>query len=513
MNRLHNKHGLLPFCRCRKNKMAGGILRDSNRIWLGLLRIVHLPVLMLLLVGMPLTKTLAGPGQLFDLDSAAVFNVRTFGASGDGIKNDTEAINQAIAACAESGGGVVFIPQGRFLSGTIVLKSNVTLYLDNNAVIVGTTDIHSYRSFNLKEDPSHPVYIRVRATWFRSLILLDHVTNVTITGQGTIDGNAVKDVQGEEGWRGPHGILVGNSKNIEISNIRVCRAGNYNILGLDVDSLKLTNLTIAEGSDGIHIRKGRNMLIRNCKIYTSDDAIAGGYWENMTIADCLLNTSCNGIRLIFPATLLNIRDCEIFGPGLFGHRRGSAGNPLITNSLTGILLQPGAWGYGPGNLDSVFIHDIRIRDFQTAFTFVLNKDNLGNHIHVKNLVATGIYRNACSVEAWPETSKFHDVRFTNVSVTYSLDGVSAPGGSALERPRTESRVLPYWGFYARNVNSITMDKMKFDYSGQEVRPAFGFDHVGEVRFNNVYFREVSGTDPVRHSSDTHIETNKLQPLE
>jgi hypothetical protein len=437
-----------------------------------------------------------------------VYNIKDYGAVGDGKTLNTEAINNAIIACSNSGGGTVLVPAGRYVSGTVLLKSNVNLTLENDATIIGATDLKLYKSYTLTgKDPDHPINITVRDSmvWCRALVLLDNVSNVTITGNGTIDGSGLIDKQGEEGRRGPHGIFIGDSRNINISNIRVTRAGNYNIICLYVEDVKFINLTIAEGYDGIHIRNGKNILIENCKFYTRDDAIAGGYWTNMLINDCLINSSCNGIRLILPATNLEIKTCEIFGPGVFGHPRGSVNNPMVTNSLTGIMLQPGAWGAGSGRLDNIYIHDIRIRDEQTALTFVLNKDNQAGKITVENIIATGIYGNACSIEAWPVDSKFENVKFNNVSIIYSVDNEQILKVTDFSRPRTESRPVPYWGFYARNVKNIEFNNVTLNYLGNEIRPVMGFDEVDNVKLNNLKYKDVSGVQPIKYSEKTHLE--------
>lgn len=159
----------------------------------------------------------------------------------------------------------MIVPAGNFLTGTIVLKNDVTLYLDPDAHIIGTADLNQYKSYQLThEDPLEPINITIRdsVAWCKALVLLDHVHNVTITGTGTIDGMAVVNKKGEEGRRGPHGILIGDSKNIAISNIRVTRSGNYNILGLYVENIKITGITITEGLTGFISAKDRTWLLR-----------------------------------------------------------------------------------------------------------------------------------------------------------------------------------------------------------------------------------------------------------
>jgi len=435
------------------------------------------------------------------------FNIKDFGAIGDGKTMNTAAIDKAITACANAGGGTVLIPNGNFVTGTIVLKSNITLYLEPDAHVIGTTDISEYKSFKLRpEDPLRPINITVKDSlvWCRALVLIEDVHDVAISGSGTIDGSGVIDKRGEEGRRGPHGILMGEAKNITISNIRVTRSGNYNILGLGVENVKISGVTVTQGADGIHIRRGKNLLIENCKCYTADDAIAGGYWENMLIKDCLLNSSCNGIRVILPATNLEIKNCEIFGPGVFGHPRGTADNPLVTRTLTGIIIQPGAWGLGAGFLDRINIHDIRIRDMQTAITFVLNEGNKARNITVTNLVATGITNNAGSVEAWPKGSFYKNVKFKNISIAYNILDKALLKTKEIHRPGTESLPRPYWGFYVRNAKDISFENVQLTYAGTDERPVMGYDSVGKVLLNNVKYKSAGKGRAFKYDKSTLV---------
>src|SRR5690242_15639411 len=126
--------------------------------------------------------------------ATGTFNVREHGAVGDGKTPDTSAINKAVDACAASGGGEVFVPAGRYLTGTIHLKSNVTLKLDDGTVIVGTPDLSQYQNFT----PPGKTPLASRLWWHRALVLGEGVENVAIVGRGTIDGNKVFDPNGEE---------------------------------------------------------------------------------------------------------------------------------------------------------------------------------------------------------------------------------------------------------------------------------------------------------------------------
>ena len=440
----------------------------------------------------------------FSKQNVNVFNIKDFGAVGDGQSLNTESINQAINACAEAGGGTVLVPAGRYLTGTVQLKSNVTLFLDKDAALMATGDKSQFKGADVKtEDEEEPIGIGTNSMnyWTRSIILLEKVENVTITGTGTIDGMVIVP----EPHREIHGIMVTESKNIVISDITVTRVGNWSIVGFYVDDFRVSNVTVTDGYDGIHVRSGKKLVFDNCKLYSRDDAIAGGYWVDALITDCTLNSACNGIRIVLPVINMEIRNCYIVGPGVFGHYRGPVENPWITSTLTGIIIQPGAWAKGPGILDRIYIHDITIKDVQTALTFVLNERNTARDILVENVIATGVSRNACSAEAWPAESKFEHIKFNNVSVSYKITDTDLLKVKDFERPRTESRPLPFWGFYVRNVKKIEFENMKLDFKGLEVRSAMGFDNVESVILKNVHYKKVEGIQPLIYSEKTKIK--------
>src|SRR2546422_2258318 len=112
------------------------------------------------------------------------FDVRDYGAKGDGAMLDTAAINKAMDACAKAGGGQVLLPPGRYLSGTVHLRSHVTLFLAAGARLLGTTNLAQY------QQPSVPSYMPEArwGKWHRGLLVGDDVEDVTVCGQGVLGG-------------------------------------------------------------------------------------------------------------------------------------------------------------------------------------------------------------------------------------------------------------------------------------------------------------------------------------
>ncbi len=123
------------------------------------------------------------PGLTQSPEPRSVFNVKDYGALGNGAGSDTRHINRAITACMRAGGGTIYVPTGTYVIGSIQLFSNMNLYLDNGAVLLGSADNHDYL---LQKDFGFSDY---GAGNKLGMIFAVHAENVSITGSGTIDGN------------------------------------------------------------------------------------------------------------------------------------------------------------------------------------------------------------------------------------------------------------------------------------------------------------------------------------
>jgi len=396
---------------------------------------------------------------------SGVFSVRDYGATGDGKTLDTMAINKAIEACAAAGSGQVLFPPGRYLSGTVHLKSHVSLFLEAGATLVGTTELDKYQK------PTIPSFMPEAkwGKWHRALILGDGLEDIAISGQGMIDGNKVFDPTGEERMRGPHTFVFVNCRNVKVSDVSFLDSANYAIFFQISDDVDIRNVKFTGGWDGIHFRGApqrpcRNVSIIGCQFFTGDDSIAGRYWENTLISDCIINSSCNGIRLIGPASHLIIHDCLFYGPGIRPHRSSNR-----NNMLAGLNLQPGAWDATQGSLDNVLISDITMHNVSTPFHFSLKPGNTADTIIVNRVSATGVYWAASSVESWAQTA-FKNVVFRDVTIEYKGGGTKKQALMSVKSPGVDARPLPAWGFYARNVQNLTFDNVRLRYEKEDLRP-------------------------------------------
>lgn len=401
-----------------------------------------------------------------------VFSIRDYGAAGDGKTLDTMAINKAIEACAAADGGQVLFPPGRYLSGTVHLKSHVSLFIEAGAVLIGTTELDKY------QQPTIPSFMPEAkwGKWHRALILGDGLEDISISGQGVIDGNKVFDPTGEERMRGPHTFVFVNCRNVKVSDISFLDSANYAIFFQISDDIDIRNVKFTGGWDGIHFRGApqrpcRNVSIVGCQFFTGDDSIAGRYWENTLISDCIINSSCNGIRLIGPASGLIIHDCLFYGPGIRPHRTSKR-----HNMLAGLNLQPCAWDATTGSLDNVLISDITMHNVSTPFHFSLKPGNTADTIIVNRISATGVYRAASSVESWAETA-FKNVVFRDVTIEYTGGGTRKQALMDVKSPGVDARPLPAWGFYARNVKNLQFDNVRLRYEKEDLRPVLTCKNV------------------------------------
>lgn len=267
------------------------------------------------------------------------YNIRDFGARGDGQAKDTAAIQAAIDACGNAGGGVVLCPPGRYLTGSLLLRSNVNLHLTGGALILGSTEQVDYRSFDrgvqsnlLNDSPMHLIYAAGEE-------------NVAITGAGRIDG------QGDaffgprktgahlsvKGWRPLQMLVFVDCKNVLVEGITLSNAPYWALWPLACDTVRITGLKILNNpwgpnTDGIDPDSCRNVHISDCTIIVGDDCIAlksdkaktGGEraCENITVTNCVLETTCCAIRVGYEGDS-PIRNCTF-------------SNIVVTNSRTGI---------------------------------------------------------------------------------------------------------------------------------------------------------------------------------
>jgi len=218
----------------------------------------------------------------------------------------TETINAAVDQCSANGGGIVRFSRGTYLSGTIELKSNVTIFFEKGAILQGSDKYSDYRN--------------------DAFIFGKDLLNISIQGEGVIDGIDCYNPKGEEGFRGPHCIRLINCRKIQIKGITIKNSANWAINCRYCSGAVVENVSIRAGHDGLHTRFCDNFTVKGCDFRTGDDAFAGNDNRDFEITDCKINTSCNGFRM--GCLNFTVKRCQIWGPGESVHKIQKRNNML-----------------------------------------------------------------------------------------------------------------------------------------------------------------------------------------
>ena len=399
-------------------------------------------------------------GQTPHAVSQTIFDVRTFGARGDGKTVDTQAINQAIAAAQASGGGTVLVPAGTYLCFTIHLRSNVELYLSQGCIIQAADSPQPHETSGYCGGTYDPAGPQTRfspytdyghAHWRNSLFYAEDQHNFTISGPGLIFGKGlsnghVKAVKGyttfiaEQPGVGNKAIALKNCYNVTLRNFSVLKGGHFALLATGVDNLIIDSLLIDTDRDGFDIDCCRNVRVSGCTVNSPwDDAIcpkssfALGYnrpTENVTIANNYvtgtyrLGTVQNGTWKKFEEAG---EDPEVSRQGRI--KCGTESNGGFRNiTITGNVIE-GCKGIAIESSDGALVEDIAItgntmRDIVDAPLFLcLNRRNRGpasdmrpgviRRILISNLVCHNSAAATASIFTGIPSVLIEDVKLSN----------------------------------------------------------------------------------------------------
>ncbi len=470
------------------------------------------------------------------------YNVRAFGAVGDGKTLDTDAINKAIETAAKNGGGTVFFPAGTYLSFSIRLKSNITIHLDNGATILAADPaVHKGKYDQWEPNPWDMYQDFGHSHWQNSLMWGIGIENFAIIGQGRIDGLGLSRrspgpqkprTEGETptsmknnvsplgetspltemNGLGTKAIALKLSKNITLKDFSLYRGGHFGLLATGVDNLVIDGLKVDTNRDGFDIDSCRNVRISNVYVNTpNDDAIvlkssyALGFaraTENVTIT----NSQVSGFDL---GTMLDgtFKTTQEFAPDKdrvtgrikFGtESNGGFKNIAISNinfvHCRGLAIET----VDGGPIEDVTVNNITMRDVLTAPLFIrIGKRQRGpagtpvataRRIVISNVVVSGAIHEFASIIAGLAQSPVEDVLLSNIRIHYNGGGTRED--AARIPPENEKNypepsmfgVTPAYGFYLRHVRGVTFDNVRASFAKEDLRPPFFLDDVANVDF-------------------------------
>lgn len=479
---------------------------------------------------------------------AGPFDVKKFGAKGDGKALDSPAINKAIDAAAAAGGGTVLFTAGTYRSFSIRLKSNVALYLDQGATILAADPRDGDGKYDLPEPNPWDQYQDFgHSHWQNSLIWGENLENISILGPGRIWGkglvrsggqsrtreqNEALEKQGPDPKAGPFGypnardavepgwgnksISLKLCRNVIIRDISILHGGHFAILATGVDNLTIDNVKIDTNRDGIDVDACKNVRISNCTINSPfDDGIcpkssyALGYarvTENLTITNCQVSGYDEGTLLDGTYKRAFRNQNGTFSPTgriKFGtESNGGFKNITVSNCVfdysRGLALE----AVDGALLEDVTISNITMRDISNSPIFLrLGSRNRGpkettrvgamRRVIISNVVVYNADSKYSSIISGIPGYLIEDVRLSNIRV-YAKGGGTREQ-AALDPPERESIYpeptmfgeLPAYGFFIRHIKGLQMRDVEVSYLSPDMRPAFVLNDVLGADFIHV----------------------------
>jgi polygalacturonase len=451
----------------------------------------------------------------------AFFDVRQFGAKGDGKNLDSAAINQAIDVAAKAGGATVVFPAGVYLCFSIHLQSNVALYLNQGATILAAdTPYEGTTSGYDNAEPQgewEPYQDFGHNHWHNSLIWGEGLHDIGIFGPGLIHGKGLSRGHNEKTLPdtmakgvGNKAIALKNCRNVILSDFSILQGGWFGILATGVDNLTIDNLKIDTNRDGIDIDCCRNVRVSNCTVNSPwDDGIcpkssyALGYaraTENLTISNCYV-TGAYELGSVLDGTW-KLRDVKDGRWGLGRIKCGTESNGGFKNITISNCVFEKCHGFALETVDGAIMEDITIanitmRDVIAPFFLRLGARLRGpkpqtvpgrlKRILISNVTSSGASQ-LPSIIAGIEGHPVEDVKISNVFLEQTGGGDSAMAALApAEKPDaypepTMFGQLPATGWFIRHAKNVEMSNVEIAIASPDARPAFHLQHVDGADF-------------------------------
>ena len=467
------------------------------------------------------------------------YNIMDYGARQDTTVLSTEALQRAIDDCSRAGGGRVVVPTGSYKIGSIILKSDVHLYLEHGATLYGSTDLKDYL-------PVKPDYVSLR-TQVKTIQLLyaDRVRNVVISGYGTIDGRGrafKKLTWNDEGITRPHLLRFVESEDVVIKDITLKNSGCWMQHYLACDRLKIEGIKVFNrnnyNNDALDLDGCHDVVVQGMIADSDDDGItlkstSPRLCENIRISDCVVSSHCNAVKL-GTETNGGFRNINISGivvkpssdqkEKFFGQWIGSSaisleivdGGVLENVSVSDFTVE--------GTESPIFIRlgnrgrgwlyeNPNVEDLQSAKLVPIDHVGSIDGVRLDNIQIRNAGSMGCSITGLPGHC-VRNVWLSNISIHHK-GGVKASELSAIndtianekEKDYPESTMwgnLPAKGFFVRHARNIHFSNVEIQTAAPDARPDFvnidteGWGDQGDGTYRNpVLNADFSDPDVIR----------------
>jgi hypothetical protein len=448
------------------------------------------------------------------LTQAADVEVTTHGARGDGTTVNTIAIQKSIDACAASGGGKVIFPAGNFMTATVVLKSNVSLYLSDGCTITGVKGASNYPY----QQAGIPFY---GENWAKqALIYANKAENIGIEGKGTIDGqgasfeiNTIK--KPDRYMNRPYLIWFVACKKVSVKQVHLRNSAFWmqHYLGCEdvvVDGISIWNHS-NKNNDMMDIDGCKNVLITNVNGDSDDDGLtlkstSKLISENIVISNCVFSSHCNGLKFGTESTggfrNVTITNCVIKPSAqlttIYGKPAGNSGISL--EMVDG------------GIMENITISNIVIDGPQVPLFIRLGNrarkhaDNapapaigIARNIHISNVTATGADITGCSVTGL-DNAIIENVSLSNISISTSGGAKAGAMFRKLETladhypEATMFGPLPAYGLYVKYVKGIKLNNIRCSFTADDERPAIALENTADFEINGLNMATTANTN-------------------
>ena len=493
----------------------------TRRQWLG--RVPPSAVAAFLAGGLADNKVFASEQAQGDVKSDdsgdRVYDIRKYGAKGDGIALETNALQAAINACHQDGGGTVLVPAGTFQIGTVELKSNVTLHIAAAGKLLGSADGRQYHAVDAI--PLSGDSTLIDGNW--ALLFAVNATNITIEGQGTIDGQGAQfhspvrgtpPPSGLGGNRRPYHLLCYRCDRLTVRDIVLVDGAYHSIRVIQskhvhIDSLYIHN-RVNGNNDGFHFISTEYVTVSNCTVLSQDDACAMfGSCRFITITNSVFSTRWSVFR--FGGGIsenISISNCVLFD--VFGcpiKFQGNEGSHFENISFSNLVLQqvtgPIHISLGPRTRQNEHVDEglqptRQKESTQPAVARNISFSNISGTVTTDppQLPETTLTSDArlgerfsCITLNCIDDAIMENISFDNIHLTFGGGGTTEDAARR-DLPKIAGEYfmlgsMPAYGFYARNSRGLTLQNIRFQVSTPDMRPAVIFDHVEDIAVNGL----------------------------